>query len=431
MKLLKYYKMKRIIISAVLLLGALNVFSQIITIEKCQALAQENYPLVKQKGLINQLSENNSRSLSDRYLPQIQINGQVSYQSDVTRIELGNLPEMLQSITFPTPNKDQYKVYADVSQVIYDGGAISSQKKIISANDVVSKGEVDVELYKLRDRINQTFFGILLMDEELKQVDLLKYDLQSALDKVEVAVKNGASLKTNEQNLQAEMLSVNQQRNELIDSKQTLIKIMSVLTGQDFSDKTIFQKPEIRLVKETAIRPELSLLQYKLDAVELQNKQLTAVNMPKLSLFVQGGYANPALNMFYTGFEPYYVAGVRLNWNLSGLYTLKRDRENLNIQQQALQVQKNMFEINQRISETQQSDEIHTLEQKLKSDDELIALRADIKTTSKVQLDNGIITSGDFIRDANAENKARQAKVIHQMQLLLAQYNLQWINNQK
>ncbi len=416
--------MKKIILNIALSFGVLLANAQTVTLEECQNAAQQYFPLAKQQSLIDQTAKNTAAALLSQYFPQIQINGQATYQSDVTKLAL-NLPQGFPALDVPTPDKDQYKVYADVSQTIYDGGVVASQRKLAAANSRVESGKVAVEMYKLKDRVNQTYFGILLMDTQLKQTDLLQTDLQTALDKVNVMVTNGVSLVSNRQNLQAEMLKVKQAREEIITSRQSLIKVLEMLTGKDISEKTTFVKPDSQLSTPKQ-RPELNLIDYQLNAVKLQNKQLTAQNIPKLGLFLQGGYGKPALNMFKNEFEPYYVAGVRLTWQLSRLYTLGKERSNLKMQEKSLEIQRDLFSLNQKITETQQNTEIQNLQNKLKSDDEIILLRTEIKKTSQVQLENGVMTASDFIRDANAENQARQTKSLHEMQLLLAEYNLRW-----
>ena len=382
---------------------------------------------MRQQNLIEQTAKNSSSAVLSRYFPQVQVNAQATYQSDVTKIELGNLPAQLQSISFPIPDKDQYKAYVDVSQVLYDGGAITAQRKLVDANSRVEKEKVAVELYKLKDRINQTYFGILLMDEQLKQTDLLQNDLQTALDKVNVMVKNGVSLISNKQNLEAEMLKLKQNQQEIQTNRQSLIQVLALLTGKEMTENTSFAKPQSQIAEDVAQRPELFLINSQLNTLKLQNNQLKTTILPKVNLFFQGGYGKPALNMFKNEFEPYYVTGVRLNWQLSGFYTLGKDKDNLKIQQKSLEVQRDIFNLNQQIAEKQQNSEMQKLRDKLKSDDEIIALRSEIKKSSSVQLENGVLTSSDFIRDANAENQARQTKSLHEIQLLLAEYNLRWI----
>ena len=419
--------MKKIMLITLLLFSILSANSQTITLQECQELAQRNFPLVRQQNLIEQTAKNSSSAILSRYFPQVQVNAQATYQSDVTKIELGNLPTQMQSISFPTPDKHQYKAYIDVSQVLYDGGAITAQRKLVDANSRVEKEKVAVELYKLKDRINQTYFGILLMDEQLKQTDLLQNDLQTALDKVNVMVKNGVSLISNKQNLEAEMLKLKQNQQEIQTNRQSLIQVLALLTGKEITENTSFAKPQSQIAEDVVQRPELFLINSQLNTLKLQNNQLNTIILPKVNLFFQGGYGKPALNMFKNEFEPYYVTGVRLNWQLSGFYTLGKDKDNLKVQQKSLEVQRDIFNLNQQIAEKQQNSEMQKLRDKLKSDDEIINLRSEIKKSSSVQLENGVLTSSDFIRDANAENQARQTKSLHEIQILLAEYNLRWI----
>ncbi|MFV0470492.1 MAG: TolC family protein [Paludibacteraceae bacterium] len=404
-----------------------SVSSQTITLEECQELAQQNYPLAGRQRLIDESAQNSVSALLRQYFPQMQINGQASYQSDITRIELGNLPPQLQSIDFPSPGLDQYKIYADISQTIYDGGTIANQKKMLNANASIEKGQVAVDMYKLRDRINKTYFGILLMDEQMKQMELLYSDLQTAYDKVEIMYKNGVSLKSNQQHLEAEMLNTNQLKQEILIQKMSLIKVLSALTGKEMNETSIFLRPQPINKFEIEIRPELNLISSQIDALQIKNQQLTSMNIPKVLFFAQGGYGKPALNMFSDKFEPYFVAGVRLNWQLSSLYTLSKERNNLKVQEKSLQQQKDIFILNQQIEDIQQNGELETLKKKLKSDDEIIKLRSEIKNATKTELENGVVTSADFIRDANAESRVRQTKALHEIQLLVVQYALKWI----
>jgi len=413
--------MKRLILFFGICLLIFPLKSQQISLAECHEMARTNFPLIRQQGLIIETANTSASALLSQYFPQIQVVGQASYQSDVTKIPI-SIPNM----TIPEMEKDQYKVYAEASQVLYDGGVTGLQRKSIQANAKVEQQKVEVEMYKIFDRVNQTYFAVLLMDEQLKQNELLQNDLQTALDKVKVMVKNGVSLATNQQNLEAELLNVNQYKTEILTNRQSLVKVLSLLTGKELTEQTEFTRPPSISTSSVNQRPELSLIDYQIGNLQLQNKQLTAQNLPKLNLFLQGGYGKPALNMFSNKFEPYYVMGAKLNWQFSKLYTLRKDRANLETQRKNLNLQKDIFNLNNEISQTQQTGEILKLRQMLNSDEEIITLRSKIKQTSATQLENGVITSPDFIREANAEYQARQKKAIHEMQLLLAEYNLQW-----
>ena len=201
--------MKRLLFFIVIFLTILPVRSQEITLAACQEQARANFPLTRQQGLIDQVTKNTIEALMAQYFPQFRLSGQASYQSDVTKIDL-NMPDGFPKIDIPTPEKDQYKLYLDVSQTIFGGGSLGVQQQFTKAEAEVNKQRIEVELYKLRDKINQVYFGILLADEQQKQTDILKNDLNTALDKVKVMVKNGVSLETNQFNLEAELITINQ-----------------------------------------------------------------------------------------------------------------------------------------------------------------------------------------------------------------------------
>lgn len=418
--------MKRLLFFIVIFLTILPVRSQEITLAACQEQARANFPLTRQQGLIDQVTKNTIEALMAQYFPQFRLNGQASYQSDVTKIDL-QMPDGFPKINIPTPEKDQYKVYLDVSQTIFGGGSLGVQQQFTKAEAEVNKQRIEVELYKLRDKINQVYFGILLADEQQKQTDILKNDLNTALEKVKVMVKNGVSLETNQFNLEAELITINQNIKNIELGRSALLEILGKLIGKDLDKETQLTKPGTIRLKSDFVRPELTLIDLQKNTLSLQNLQLAAQNVPEISLFLQGGWGKPALNLFSTKFEPYYLGGVRLQWNISRLYTILRERRIIETRLKMYDVEKDMFTMNNDIEQTQQLSKINQLNLSLKSDDELIALRSKIKQTSQVQLENGVITSADFIRDANAENQARQKKALHEMQLILEQYHLLWM----
>ncbi|MFV0390839.1 MAG: TolC family protein [Paludibacteraceae bacterium] len=403
-----------------------TVRAQLITIDECQDLARMNFPLTKQQGLIDQSTETTISALMTQYFPQFRLNGQASYQSDVTRVDI-TLPDGFPEINIPIPDKDQYKVYLDISQTVFGGSSLGVQQQMTRVQAEERKQQVEIELYKLEKQINQIFFGILLADEQLKQTEILKSDLNSALEKVDVLVKNGISLETNRLNLEAELITLNDNIQSIGIGRTALVDVLEKLTGKELQENVQPVKPS-KANTETGIdRPELTLIDYQKNTLSLQNRQLTAMNVPNISLFLQGGWGKPALNMFSNKFEPFYVGGVRFYWNISQLYTLAQDKRNIETRQKMYDVEKEIFQLNNEVEQTRQQSKISQLQSALLSDEKLIVLRCKIKKTSQIQLENGVITSAEFIRDANAENQARQTKALHEIQLLSAEYDLRWI----
>jgi outer membrane protein TolC len=387
-----------------------------VSLDTCYVLAKKNYPLVKQYELIAKTREYSLENIAKGYLPQINISGQASYQSDVT-----GLPKSIPGA--PVLSKDQYKIYADINQPIYDGGVIKEQKKLQEANSIVDKQKLEVELYKLNDRINQLFFGVLLIDERLKQNALMKNDIQLGLNKVEAQIANGVALRSNADILKAELLKANQQTLELQSNRQAFTDMLGLFINRSLDTNTVFAKPPDIVPSPEIKRPELLMYDYQNKIFDSQNNLLSAQNRPKLSFFVQGGFGRPALNFLSNNFDPYYIGGLRLSFPITGFYSLKNNRGLINIQRQNMTVQKETFLFNTHLAVKQQNNDILKLEQFLKTDGEIISLRINVKKASLSQLENGIINSSDYLREVNAEDNARQSKILHETQLLMAEYN--------
>jgi outer membrane protein TolC len=393
---------------------------QTLSLDSCYTKARNNYPLVRQMDLIAKSADYSMENASKAYYPQLSINGQATYQSDVTKVPI-SLPNM----SIPVISKDQYKLYADVSQTLYDGGMVRLQKEAIEANAVIEKQNLEVELYKLRERVSQMFFSVLIINRQLQQSEILKKDIQSALDKTSAAVANGIALKSNSDALKAEMLKVDQHTIELKSARTAYLNMLSLMIGQKLDDNTVLETPAVPLLSNAINRPELLYYNYRNKLLDIQQRQIQTRNRPKLSLFVQGGYGRPALNLLNNEFDFYYIGGIRLNWSLSGLYTAKNEKAVLGVNYQLLEAQKETFLLNTNMVMSQQDEDMRRLEELLKTDDDIIALRESIRLSAQSQLENGVITASDYLREINAEDQAKQNRLLHELQLLMAQYQKQ------
>lgn len=390
--------------------------------EACD-LSQKNYPAVKQKDLVKQTAAISVENLQKGFLPQFSFSGQATYQSDVTKV-----PVSLPGLSIESPSKDQYKLVADVSQLIYDGGMTKEQKALQQLNATVEDQKVEVELYKLRERINQLYLSILYLDEQLKQVDLVKDDIQTGIKRVEAQVQNGVAFKSNLNMLKAELLKTEQRSIEVKTSKKGLVDALSLFIGQELDEYVQLEKPvSAAVVASEIVRPELKLYSGQQKLIGQQEKLITAKNLPKASLFAQGGYGRPGLNMLLNEFDFFYIGGIRFNWSLGGLYTKKKEKEQVNINKKMVEVQKETFLLNTNSLLKQQQAEIDKLQRLVTSDNEIISLRKSVTEAAKVQLENGVITANDFLKEVNAEDQARQTLITHQVQLLQAQINYQTI----
>jgi outer membrane protein TolC len=397
--------------------STINAQPQSISLDSCYVLAKRNYPLIQKYELIAKSKEYSLENIAKGFLPQINIAGQASYQSDVT-----TFPKSIPGV--PVLSKDQYKIYAEVNQPIFDGGIIKDQKKIQEANSMADRQQLEVELYKLKDRINQLYFGILLIDEQLKQNTLAKNDIQLGLDKVDAQIANGTALRTNASVLKAESLKAGQQTIELKSNRKALIDMLELFVHKSIDENTVFNKPSEIISPVEINRPELSLFDSQSKILDAQNNLITAQNNPKLSFFVQGGFGKPAFNILSNDFDPFYIGGLRLSFPLTGFYTVKNNRALIDLKKENMNVEKETFLFNTQFTLKQQSADITKLQQFLKLDDEIIPLRESIKKAALAQLENGVINSGDYLREINAEDNARQNKILHEIQLLLAQYKV-------
>ena len=313
------------------LFASVGLSAQTLKIDDCYRMAREIFPLVKQYELIEKTKEFSIENAQKAYLPQIGVYAQATYQSEVTKIPLDF--EALKPILgnnvpiIPEISKDQYKFYGDISYSLTGLVTNKNQSDLVKANAEVEKQKLEVELYKLRERINSLFFGILLIDEQIAQTELVKKDIQSGIERAEVAVKNGVALRNTADNLKAELLKIKQRATELQATRKGYADMLSMFIGQKIDEHTVFEKPFPPTISSEINRPEIELFALQNRAFDLQNRLITNKNLPRLSLFLQGGFGKPALNMFSDNFDPYYLTGVRLSWNLSGFYTAKNERK--------------------------------------------------------------------------------------------------------
>jgi outer membrane protein TolC len=408
----------RTVVLVALLLASLAGLAQSLTLDECYAMAEQNYPLIQQRELIGKSKEYSITNASKGYLPQLAINGQATYQSDVTRIPID-------APTFHVPliSKDQYKIYGEANQTLFDGGVIREQQATLDVNAKIDEQKLEVELYKLKDRVNQLFFGALMIGEQLKQNDLLMQDLQNGIAKTDAAVANGTALKSSLNVLKAELLKARQRAVELNATRVAYTDMLGLFINRPLSDSATLVKPAAPVMAQEIHRPEMQLYAYQDQSTDVQYKMLAARNRPKLSVFLQAGYGRPALNMLDNSFKGYYLGGIRLNWSLAGLYTNKGDRALIDLNKRNIEVQRQTFLFNTNMTLQQQNREAAKYQQLLASDDEIIALRVSVKNAASAQLENGVIDTNDYLREVNAQDQAQQSKILHEIQFLLAQYN--------
>lgn len=401
-----------------LFIGLINA-QETITLEQCYQWSRENYPLIKKQELIKKAEQYTTENALKGWLPQVNITAQATYQNDVTQF-----PVKLPNVNVEPLSKDQYKVFADVSQTIYDGGNIRNQKILAKIQSEVQNIQTEVELDKLKERINQIYFGILLTDKQLLQLKLTKSDINEGIKKAEAQLKNGVIFRSNLDVLKAELVKLEQREIELKSVKQSFSQMLSYFIKKSLDENTQLQTPEKTLVTETNNRSELKLFDAQKSLIETQKKLINTKNTPKLGAFFQGGYGKPGFNMLKNEFDIFYIGGIRLNIPITGFYTKKNDLQLLDNQSQDIEIQRENFLFNQNFTEIQQKNDLDKIQNLIDKDDELITLRKSIKKASLAQLENGVITTNDYLREVTAEEQAILSKITHEIQYLLTQYNL-------
>lgn len=389
-----------------------------LTLDSCYLLARENYPLIQKHALIDRSRDYTIDNATTTHLPQFSFGAQASYQSAVTEI-----PLKIPGVHIESLDKDQYKAYADVQQTIYDGGQLKENKNAITAASRVEEKSLEVRLYALKDEINQLYFGLLLIAEARRLNQLHQQDIQTALEKTQAMIKGGTALKSNAALLEAEKLDIQQEATNLASNRKAYLQQLGMFLHRQLDTTTKLAIPEMPVLTMDNSRPELSLFDAQKELLHVKTALTYQLNKPKIGLFMQGGYGRPGLNMLRNRFDPYYIGGVRLSLPLDGLYTAKKQRKLIDIDQKSIDIQKEAFLFDTRLAATQQSTEIERYRSLLVTDDQLIALRTEVKQTAWAQLQNGVLTIHEYIRELNEENQARQNKSLHQIELLNIAYH--------
>ncbi len=398
-----------------------------LTLDACREKARANYPLIRQYGLIDRTAEYNLSNASRGYLPQVSLMAKASYQSEVTEIPI-NIP----GIPAFSVSKDQYQAVAEVTQVLWDGGAIRVQKQIIEQSAEVDRQGLEVALYALNERINQLFFGILVIREQLRQNEILQAGWQNNIDRVAAGISSGIASQSDLDALKVEQLRTAQRTTELRSAEKSYRQMLSAMIAEPIGEEIVFSKPDMKGFTGEAAgnnRPELKLFQSQRSLLDRQQDAIRAGNMPRFGLFLQGGYGKPGLNILNNEFSPFYIGGARLTWNLSNYYQQKNSLEKLGVSSQLVDLQENIFLYNSNLAGIQQNAEITRIRELIGRDDEIIMLRQRIRQSSEVKVENGTLSVTELIRDIQAEDMARQERVVHEMQLLISVYNLKNLKN--
>ena len=419
------------ILTFIIIILAVSAHAQ--TLEECQQAAEKNYPVIKRYDLIGRTTELTVSNLQKEWLPQITASAQATYQNAVAA-----WPESIKSVyqrmglDMKGLKKDQYKVGIDVQQTLYDGGVISSQKRIARQEGKLQEVQNDVNQYQLRQRVNEMYFSLLLLNEQIRLNDDVKALLLSSEKKLAAMVKGGTAATSDYENVMAERLVAEQQNSSLKAQQQMLQRLLSVFCGMEVNH---LQKPKPAEVSTTTNnRPELSMFDSQIKLVEAKEKALNARLMPKLGLFAQGYYGYPGYNIFEDMMDRKWtlngIVGIKMSWDLSAFYTHKNDRERLNMERKMAENAREVFLFNSRLDEIQHTEDVDRYQKMVQADEEIITLRTNVRKAAESKLAHGIIDVNSLLREINNENAAKAQQAIHEIDMLKEMYNLKYTNNE-
>ncbi|MBQ7424150.1 MAG: TolC family protein [Prevotella sp.] len=400
------------------------------TLEECQQAAERNYPMIRQYDLIAKTTDLTISNIKKGWLPQISASAQATLQSDVTAF-----PDQIQQvyqtmgIDMKGLRKDQYRMGIDIQQMVFDGGAISSQKAIARERGNVQAAQTEVNIYNVRQRVNEMYFALLLLDEQM----VLNHDLQELLSqnekKLASMLKSGTAAESDFQNVKAERLKTVQQQTSLEAQRQELNRMLSTFCGIEVK-KVEKPRNESAGITQHATRPELRAIDAQLRLADAQEKSLDVGLMPKLGVFAQGFYGYPGYNLFEDMMSRKWslngIIGARLTWNIGALYTRKNDKAKIQLQRETAENQRDVFLFNNQMEQIQQNEDIMRYRKLAADDEEIISLRSSIRKAAESKLQHGIIDVNDLVREINAENAARVQQSVHEIQMLKAIYDLKY-----
>ena len=390
------------------------------TLENCYRLAETNFPLTQQRDIITSVNDESIRKIATYWQPQVYVNAQATYQSDVTQ-----LPISFPGIEIPVLSKDQYKATLDINQMLYDGGVVNQQKELQRSVSEIEKQKVEIEIYKLREKINQLYFIILQADKNIELVNNLQNELNNQKQKIKAGIQFGTASQNSADILDAELIKADQKMIEVRSARESAILMLSRLIGQPISPSAMFKTPEVDFnMNDTLnVRPEVKLFDLQEQHLGKQIHFAEAPTLPKISLFAQGGYGKPGLNFLDDEFSFYYIGGLKLSYPLWTGNAKKYDRNIYSMNINSTQIYRENFILNSSILTSQYTAEIKKLGQLIEKDLMLIGLKKKLTNSASLQLENGIISANDYVSFLNQETEANINLATHEIQLLTAQIN--------
>ncbi|WP_302366080.1 TolC family protein [uncultured Alistipes sp.] len=404
------------------------------TLDECRRLAREHYPEIRQYDLITLTEQYNLSNAARAWIPQVTLSGQASWQSDTPTFP-GALGEILASrgLQMEGIRREQYRAAIDVSQTIWDGGHSRATKELAQAEAAEERQRTEVDLYALLSRVDDLYFGILLLDERLTQTTVQISLLESNLARMRSCVANGTATKSDADAIEAELLTVRQTLEQIEASRASYGRMLEIFIGQPLAAEGL-ERPAEPALGDVPLRPELALFEAQAQRIDVRRKALNSALMPRFSAFAQGYYGYPGLDMFQSMRSSdgtlNALVGVRMSWNIGALYTRRNDLGKLRTARQQIDIQRDIFHFNTRLQTTREEGEIARLRKAVASDTRIVELRRAVRVAAESQLENGVIDTTDLLRKITDETTAALNRSTHEIELLQTLYQLKHTLNQ-
>ena len=414
--------MKRIALLCGCLLAGLSAGAQV-TLDECRRLAREHYPEIRQYDLVRRTEEYTLSNARRAWLPQLSFAAQATWQTEVPSFP-NALAGMLaqQGIDMPGMNKDQYKAALELNQTLWDGGKSEADKRIARAEAAEQARSTDVDLYALQGRVDNLFFGILLLDERIAQTRLTLDLLRSNLEKVRALQRNGVAMQSDADAVEAELLTVNQQLTQVTASRDSYRRMLEIFTGRPLDGERLERPDASEPRSMESSRPELALFDATADKLTAQERLVKAATRPRFGLFAQGYYGYPGMDYFQSMMSPDWswnaMAGVKMSWNFGAYYTRKNSLAKLRTAKEQVEMQREIFLFNTRLQTAEESGDIARLRKALADDDRIVALRRSVREAAESKLRNGVIDTDDLLRKITDEAAAATARSAREIELL-------------
>ena len=425
--------MKRFLPLVVSLLGSLPLFAQV-ALEECVTLAQENYPLIRKYGLLAQVEEIDLSEINKSWLPQVSLYGQGTAQN-----ETPSLPESLARVIdqagmdMKGVDEWQYKAGVDIRQNVWDGGESKAQKNTARAERAERQAALGVQLYAVRERVEDLFFAILLLDEQIAQTRNMLNLLENNLDKLRVMLRHGTAMQSDVDMVEAQCLSVKQQLIQAERSSKSYREVLGLFTGKQLAGQELL-KPDSSIPHDLVPnRPELRHFEAQAQVNEAKKASVAASTMPRISLFAQAYYGYPGFDYFESmmGRDPSVnlLAGVKVSWNLGAFYHKKNENRKLRLASDNIAVERDVFLFNTNLKIRSQLNRIDELRAVMQENKRIVELRERVRKAAESQLDNGIIDATGLLAKLTEEKQARLTASYHEIQLLQGIYRLKYTLN--